>query len=178
MYLQEMLQGGYTKPALWSKPSGFKSFASTTQPSESIYFTLTMSISCPVNDLAARKCTLKERHSVFLSFQAVTLVSLLCSGFALAQAPGTSSGSDSSGLPGPAIVVNRNTYSGSVPEGKATADVLPISFKEAIDRGLRNNIGVLLQSDNTLAARGQRWHELSELMPHVSAQAGETVAQQ
>ncbi len=65
-----------------------------------------------------------------------------------------------------------------MPEGKATTEVLPISFKEAIDRGLRNNMGVLLQSDNTLVARGQKWHELSALLPNVSAQAGETVAQQ
>ena len=90
-----------------------------------------MSISRPVYDLAAKNCNIKERRSVFLSFQAIALVSLLCGSSALAQAPGAPSRSDSSGLPGPAIVVNRNTYSGSVPEGKATAEVLPISFNEA-----------------------------------------------
>jgi outer membrane protein TolC len=139
-----------------------------------------MSISCPVNDLAVKKCNIQERRSVFLSLRTIALISLLCSGLALAQAPGAAPGgdSDSSTPPTPPIVLNQNTYSGSVPEGKATSEELPISFKEAIDRGLRNNMGVLLQSDNTLAARGQRWHELSELLPHVSAQASETAAQQ
>jgi outer membrane protein TolC len=74
--------------------------------------------------------------------------------------------------------VTQNTYSNSVPKGKATSDVLPLSFKEAIDRGLRNNLGILLQGDNTLAARGQKWHELSALLPNVSAGVSETAAQQ
>ena len=107
--------------------------------------------------------------------------SILYGRLAFAQAPGivaSTRSSDSSDSNAPSIVVNQNTYKGSVPQGKATPDVLPISFKEAIDRGLRNNLGVLLQSDNTLAARGQKWHELSALLPNVSASAGEVVAQQ
>jgi outer membrane protein TolC len=58
-----------------------------------------------------------------------------------------------------------------VPEGKATGTVLPLSFKEAIDRALRNNLGLLLASDSSLAARGSRWEELSRLLPNVSASA-------
>lgn len=59
----------------------------------------------------------------------------------------------------------------SVPEGKATSEVIDISFRNAIDRALRNNLGLLLGSDNVLAARGQRWEELSHLLPNVSAAA-------
>ncbi len=43
------------------------------------------------------------------------------------------------------------------------------TFKEAIDRGLRNNLGLLLASDRTESARGQRWRELSELLPNIGA---------
>ena len=66
---------------------------------------------------------------------------------------------------------------GSVPEGTATPDVLPLSFGAAIDRGLKNNLGVLLQGDNTMAARGQKWKELSSLLPNVTSGISENVAQ-
>jgi outer membrane protein TolC len=65
---------------------------------------------------------------------------------------------------------------GSVPEGKATSAVLPLSFEGAIDRGLRNNLGILLVSDSALAARGQKWKELSELLPNVSGAVSENVS--
>jgi outer membrane protein TolC len=73
--------------------------------------------------------------------------------------------------------VGQSPFSGSVPEGKATPGVLPLSFKDAIDRGLRNNLGILLQSDSTLTARGERWKELSALLPHVSAAVTESAEQ-
>jgi outer membrane protein TolC len=90
-------------------------------------------------------------------------------------------GSDADGSPsasGAGVpVVDQGSFSGSVPEGKATSEILPLSFKEAIDRGLRNNLGLLLQGDNTLAARGQKWKELSELLPNVKAGISEHVLQ-
>jgi len=66
---------------------------------------------------------------------------------------------------------------GGVPEAKASAEVLPLSFAEAIDRGLRNNLGLLLQSDVTLNAQGERWKELSNLLPNVGAAISENAAQ-
>jgi outer membrane protein TolC len=74
-------------------------------------------------------------------------------------------------------VVSQSPFSGSIPEGKATSAVLPLSFKEALDRGLRNNLGILLQSDTTLAARGEKWKELSALLPNVSAQVSESATE-
>ncbi|HZP61897.1 MAG TPA: TolC family protein [Terriglobales bacterium] len=68
-------------------------------------------------------------------------------------------------------------FAGSVPEGKATNEVLQLSFKDALDRALRNNLGLLLQSDNRLATRGAKWRELSELLPHLSASATQSVEQ-
>ena len=71
--------------------------------------------------------------------------------------------------------VSQSPFSGSVPEGKATNEVLQIGFKEAIDRALRNNLGLLIGSDNLLAARGQKWKELSALLPNVSFAATQSV---
>jgi outer membrane protein TolC len=70
---------------------------------------------------------------------------------------------------------SQSPFTGSEPEGKATADVLQLSFQEAIDRGLRNNLGLLLSGDQTLTARGERWKELSNLLPDLSARIHEDV---
>ena len=80
------------------------------------------------------------------------------------------------GANGPVFSI-QSPYSGSVPEGKATPEALQLSFKDALERGLRNNLGLLLQSDNRLAARGEKWRELSDLLPHLSASATQSVAQ-
>jgi outer membrane protein TolC len=77
----------------------------------------------------------------------------------------------------PSAPTGQSPFTSSVPEGKATGDVLPLSFKEAIDRALRNNLGALIGSDNMLAARGQKWKELSALLPHVSAAATQSATQ-
>jgi outer membrane protein TolC len=73
--------------------------------------------------------------------------------------------------------LTQGPFTGSVAEGKATSEVLPLSFKDAIDRGLRNNLGLLLQGDITLAARGQKWKELSNLLPNVTAGISANVVQ-
>jgi len=77
----------------------------------------------------------------------------------------------------PSAPGGQSPFTSSVPEGKATGEVLALSFKEAIDRALRNNLGLLLGSDNVLAARGQKWKELSALLPNVSAAATQSAAQ-
>src|SRR5260370_5995406 len=41
-------------------------------------------------------------------------------------------------------------------------------MKEAIDRGLKQNLGLLLSDANIRSARGQRWEQLSALLPHVA----------
>ena len=73
--------------------------------------------------------------------------------------------------------VSQNGFTGSVPAGNPTPEVLPISFLDAIDRGLKQNLGLLLSSDNTIAARGEKWKELSNLLPNVSAKGQENVQQ-
>ncbi|HEX5424558.1 MAG TPA: TolC family protein [Candidatus Acidoferrales bacterium] len=58
-------------------------------------------------------------------------------------------------------------YNGSVPS-EPVAGVLKLSLQNAIDRGLKNNLGALLASSDVQSAQGQRWHQLSVLLPHVS----------
>jgi outer membrane protein TolC len=73
--------------------------------------------------------------------------------------------------------MGQSPFLSSVPEGKATGTVLPLSFKDALDRALRNNLGLLLSSDSSLAARGAKWQELSRLLPNVSVAATQSAQQ-
>jgi len=95
-------------------------------------------------------------------------IALLSASVLLAQATSGNPSPPSVSLPG-----SQNPFLGSEPQGKATADVLQIDFKDAIDRGLRNNLGLLLASDQTQMARGEWWKELSALLPDLSARVSE-----
>src|SRR5580698_7270223 len=70
---------------------------------------------------------------------------------------------------------SQSPFTGSEPEGKASPEVLQLGFQEAIDRGLRNNLGLLLSGDQTIMARGERWKELSNLLPNLQARLQENV---
>lgn len=61
-----------------------------------------------------------------------------------------------------------SSFSGSVPE-KLVPGVLQLSLQNAIDRGLKRNLGLLLSNADIRSARGQRWEQLSNLLPHVTA---------
>jgi outer membrane protein TolC len=115
------------------------------------------------------------------------LLLLAFSSLALAQAtssyPNSPSASESnssdtsSGSSATVSFQSQSPFLGGVPEGKATSEALPLSFKEAIDRGLRNNLGLLLQGDTNLVAQSDKWKELSHLLPNVSASVSENAAQ-
>lgn len=59
-------------------------------------------------------------------------------------------------------------FGGSTP-AQLVPGVLPLSLQNAIDRGLKQNLGALLSSANIRSARGQRWQELSALLPNITA---------
>lgn len=61
-----------------------------------------------------------------------------------------------------------NPFSGSVPT-KLIAGRIPLSLQNAIDLGLKHNLGLLLSQADTRAARGQLWQQLSALLPQVTA---------
>jgi outer membrane protein TolC len=61
-----------------------------------------------------------------------------------------------------------SAFAGSV-SAKLVPGVLPLSLQDAIDRGLKQNLGQLLSNADIRSARGQRWEQLSALLPHVTA---------
>lgn len=73
--------------------------------------------------------------------------------------------------------INAGSYQGSVTTEKATTGVLPLSLDDAIARGLRHNLGLILTSQNGLSARGQELDQLQALLPTVDGDIKESVQQ-
>jgi outer membrane protein TolC len=82
---------------------------------------------------------------------------------------------NSAPVPSISLPGSQSPFTGSEPEGKATPELLQLNFQEAIDRGLRNNLGLLISGDQAITARGERWKELSNLLPNLQAQLQENV---
>ena len=80
------------------------------------------------------------------------------------------SGSSLAPLPSAEAVITRNTnpYSGSIPQGKATNEVIELTIDDALDRGLKYNLGLYLSDQTTAEARAARVRSLSALLPNIS----------
>jgi outer membrane protein TolC len=72
---------------------------------------------------------------------------------------------------------SEDQFHGSVAGGTATAAALQLSLQDAIDRGIRSNLGLLVRGSETSAARADRLRALSALLPNVSASATEIETQ-
>jgi outer membrane protein TolC len=72
---------------------------------------------------------------------------------------------------------SQNPVLGSVSSGPGSPGVLSLTLSDAMDRALRQNLGVLFGSDAVLSARGESWQERSRLLPNLSARVAESAAQ-
>jgi outer membrane protein TolC len=84
----------------------------------------------------------------------------------LAQAP-----------PNPPSGPTASSFSGSVVAGQASAQSIDLSLDDAIQRGLKNNLGAILSATQTEQVRGQRLSQLQSLLPSVTFSAQEAVQQ-
>jgi len=91
-------------------------------------------------------------------------------GALLLEAGRASAQSEAPSTPGQAIPGTQGVspFGGSVAT-KPVPGVLPVSLQDAINRGLKQNLGALLSNSDIKSARGQRWEQLSALLPHVTA---------
>jgi outer membrane protein TolC len=69
------------------------------------------------------------------------------------------------------------SYQGSVPQGTASATPIALSFGEAINRGLKANLGFLTSEQSSREVRAQRARALSSLLPKVTGQISATEQQ-
>jgi outer membrane protein TolC len=68
-------------------------------------------------------------------------------------------------------------FNGSVAAGQASSTQLELSLQDAIDRGLKANLGLLVRGTLSSAARADRLRALSALLPKLNAGITETEAQ-
>jgi outer membrane protein TolC len=76
-----------------------------------------------------------------------------------------------------ALLGQQAQFQGSVPTGVASPAPLSLTLRDAIDRGLRSNLGLLLSGQVSEGARGERLRSLSALMPQVIGAVSENVEQ-
>jgi outer membrane protein TolC len=118
---------------------------------------------------------LASQHWVRPATWGFLLAILFVPSVSAAQAPQAQTGP--SAPPLSSAFGQQNPFLGGVPSGPPTAGVLKLSLLEAIQRGLRYNLGLLVSSDRTEAARGARWKALSELLPNLNTRISESAQQ-
>jgi len=80
-------------------------------------------------------------------------------------------------LPSAESVITRNTddFAGSIPQGKVSAVPIELTIDDALDRGLKYNLGLFLSNQTTAEARAARMQSLSELLPNINGTFGEEI---
>jgi outer membrane protein TolC len=125
----------------------------------------------------------RHLHTILLRAFALTLWSAALTAQLGAQSTSATSGVSSAGS-GSQIQVSQiptsqvqtsaqNPVFGSVPDAQPTPGVLPLTFSDAIERALRHNLAGLLSEYNTIEARGEKWQQLSDLLPNVNGDVQE-----
>ena len=66
-------------------------------------------------------------------------------------------------------------YIASVPAQKATAEVIPLTMNDALDRGLKHNLRIILSEQDERSSKGARLRALSDLLPKVNFRSGESI---
>jgi outer membrane protein TolC len=87
-----------------------------------------------------------------------------CVALAQTESPGLTS------LPSAEQVIQRpqDSFSGSIPQGKATSEIIDLTVEDALDRGLKYNLGLYLSERATEQSRAARLRSLSDLIPVVN----------
>ncbi len=103
---------------------------------------------------------------------------LLFSGVARAQL-GTASAGTIQNLPSPVQLnqqqVTADSYQASVADEALVPGTLPLSLDDAVQRGLRHNLGLILTATNRVAARSTELGQLQNLLPTINADIKEAV---
>ncbi len=75
------------------------------------------------------------------------------------------------------LLAQQSQFSGSVPAGTVSDTPLALTLRDAIDRGLKANLGLLVSDSTSDVARSQRVRALSVLLPQVTGHVSETIEQ-
>ncbi|MGB7197381.1 MAG: hypothetical protein WBG23_03685, partial [Acidobacteriaceae bacterium] len=70
-----------------------------------------------------------------------------------------------------------DSYKGSAVQQKATPGILPLSLDDAMQLGLKNNLGAILQNSNVNSEGGAKLQQLQALLPTLTGTAEAAVSQ-
>jgi len=73
--------------------------------------------------------------------------------------------------------VTGQSFQGSVTTGEVSAQPLGLSLDDAIQRGLKTNLGIILSGTETATAKAQRLSQLQSLLPSIDGSGKESVQQ-
>src|SRR5207248_10545903 len=119
----------------------------------------------------------KQRRLNLLGIMALLLAGLSASSpaqiasFPTSQAPSL----PSSEPPATASGITTGNFTGSVAAGKASPTLLPLTLKDALDRVLRQDLGLVLAGTDVSCVRAALLKALSNLLPKLSAKLTEPV---
>jgi outer membrane protein TolC len=65
-----------------------------------------------------------------------------------------------------------NPFLGSVTKGQPTTEPIALTVKDAVQRALQANLGLLLEEEAATTAHGARWRALADLLPNISGTLG------
>lgn len=106
------------------------------------------------------------------------LLAVLAAG---AQTPPTAPAPNPSESQGPPLNISQtpglDNFNGSGSVDKLVPGMVRLSLLDAMDRGLKHNLGLLLSQQQTDQARAQYRRQLSELLPNISGNVSESINQ-
>jgi len=76
-----------------------------------------------------------------------------------------------------ALLAQQSQFNGSVPQGTTTREPIALTLRDALDRGLKTNLGLLVSDSVSEVARGQRLQTLSALLPDINGHISQTEEQ-
>jgi outer membrane protein TolC len=112
----------------------------------------------------------KYPKQLFLCAALALVAGAMASGVLIAQQLPTS-------VPGQSAGPTAGSFQGSVTVGQANAQTLDLSLDDAIQRGVKSNLGAILSGTQTAAAKAQRLSQLQQLLPDVEFNAREAEMQ-
>jgi outer membrane protein TolC len=112
----------------------------------------------------------KYPKQLFWCAAPAVMLGAMASGTLIAQQLPTS-------IPGQSAGPTAGSYQGSVTAGQATPQTLDLSLDDAIQRGVKNNLGAILSGTQTASAKAQRLSQLQPLLPDVEFNAREALQQ-
>ncbi|HEX7728569.1 MAG TPA: TolC family protein [Terracidiphilus sp.] len=80
-------------------------------------------------------------------------------------------------VPGTNTAPTASSFQGSVASGEVSAQPIDLTLDDAMQRGLKTNLGIILSGAQTASARGQKLSQLQSLLPSIDFNAQESLMQ-